>query len=143
MNPQRYWPFPMPPEVRPQESAEVQFLETAYDEGFRPYEIGAGDYGATSGAGRSGHIFVRGRTRREILLDDLDGRVLSAYLADFSCAAAAVLDWLRGEDVESIFRAIEDRLVSMPGARHRFQMRGDDAPIAGSLEESRRSRAGE
>lgn len=117
----RYWPFEvLPPEKRtPQHQQEVRFLETAQQEGYTPYTCGAGDFGAETNE-RSGLIVVRGRRRWEVVLRTLPGKVASAFVDDFDCAADAVLEWLRGAQAADILSRVQHHLVMMPGAAHSF-----------------------
>jgi hypothetical protein len=115
----RYWPWNVIPVERQTEyhKKEIAFFEQAYLEGFRPYLDGF-EYGATSSAGRIGMFIQRGLTRGwsgEIRLggapDETGG---SFFVNDFSCAANAVLRWLRGEDLVPITADLKDHLVTRP-----------------------------
>ena len=50
MDDDRYWPFSvLPPEKRtPLHQQQIDFLETAYREGFRPHTFGSDNFGATA-----------------------------------------------------------------------------------------------
>jgi len=136
--PRRYWPFEvLPPEKRmEQHQQEIRFLETAQREGYAPYMCGAGDFGATANE-RSGLIVVRGRRRWEVILGMLDAKVASAFVDDFDCAAAAILDWLRGAETAIILARVQRHLVRMPGATHSFVL--DALPKSPSLLSSEKS----
>ena len=128
----RYWPFEvLPPEKRTEHhQQEIRFLETAQREGYTPYMCAGGDFGAAANE-RSGLIVVRGRKYWEVVLGTLDAKVASAFVDDFDCAAAAVLDWLRGAATADILSLVENHLVLMPGAAHSFVL--DAVPKSPSL----------
>src|SRR5262245_55925354 len=97
----RYWPFEVVPanEQTEQHRREIAFLNAAHSDGFKVYAFGFGDdYGATGGDGRQGEIIRRGRARWEVRLYDGESRTAVAYVGDFTCAGAAVVEWLRGMD---------------------------------------------
>ncbi len=94
----RFWPFDgLPPERR-----EIQFLEAAHREGFKPYMFGSENFGANAES-RSGVILCRsGRGKHwEVEFWRTDARILSAHVDDFEYAAEAVLRWLRGVTEEA------------------------------------------
>lgn len=117
-----YWPFPVVSEAErtEQQCREIDFLERAYSQGFKPYAFGAGNYSAISDGGRSGDILVRGRSRWEVVLGADDARFASAYVDDFASAADAVLSWLGGGDTPTILAKIEAHLASMSGSDRLF-----------------------
>ena len=65
----RYWPFPVQ-SVKistGQDQSEIRFLQTAYEEGFSPYEYPGTEFGATTES-RGGLIVRRGRGKWELKL---------------------------------------------------------------------------
>jgi len=93
----KYWPFDVLPfnEQSKQHQDEIAFLKAAYQEGFSPYICDAGDLGASYG-NRGALILVRGRSRWEIVLWDLNRKIPSSFQTDFPRAGNTVLEWLRG-----------------------------------------------
>ncbi len=117
----RYWPFDVlpPAEQSEQHRWEIQFLETAYRRGYKPYTFGSENFGATCGE-RGGVIFIRGRKRWEAILGTAEETSLSAYLDEFSHAAEAVLLWLRGVEPADVVEHVRDHLVVTPGTSPGF-----------------------
>lgn len=118
-----YWPFPVLSENErtEQHCREIDYLERAYDRGFRPYAFGIGNYSATTNAGgRSGEIFVRGRNRWEVAVGAGGALAASAYVDDFATAAEAVLSWLGGGDIAMVLEKVERHLAMMPGSDRLF-----------------------
>lgn len=117
-----YWPFAVVPENErtEQDRREIDFMERAYRQGFKPYAFGAGNYSAMSDGGRSGDIVVRGRNRWETVLGADDVRFASAYVDDFASAADAVLSWLGGGDTPTILAKLEAHLAAMSGSDRLF-----------------------
>ena len=128
----RYWPFDVqPPERRSAlHQQEIDFLEAAYHEGFRPYGFGVGNLSA-SNADQGGHIIVRGRARWEVVIGTPAGRVLSAHVGDFRGAAEAVLSWLRGSEASEVLRALRPHLVLMGGCSFSFRLETPGREVVG------------
>ncbi len=61
-----------------QRSPEIDFLETAYNEGFAPFKLPVSDFGATSPGGRKGFLIVRGRDAWEVWLGNQDEKIAGA-----------------------------------------------------------------
>jgi hypothetical protein len=116
-----YWPFDVLPieEQTMQHRREIQFLETAYRDGYRPYTFGSENFGATCGD-RGGVIYFRGQKRWEAIVGTAERTTLSAYLDDFSHAAEAVLLWLRGAEATGILEHVRGHLVVTPGTAPGF-----------------------
>jgi hypothetical protein len=112
----RYWPFDvLPPEQQTeQHRREIQFLETAHRQGYKPYTFGSENFGVTCGE-RGGVIVLRGRRRWEAIVGTAEETSLSAYLDEFSYAAEAVLLWLRGVDAADVVEQVRGHLVATPG----------------------------
>jgi hypothetical protein len=130
----RYWPFDVGDRQRhsEQDKREVRFLEIAYANGYRPYEMGLGSesYGATAADGRAADILYRGRNGWEVAVHDQDERIVKAFVDDFECAAQAVLEWLGGAHEADVVAIVEKHLVTMPGLRpgHELQVRSSPVP---------------
>jgi hypothetical protein len=129
---ERYWPFDVLPPGRRSalHQQEIDFLEAAYREGFRPSEFGAGNLSAST-ADRGGHIIVRGRARWEVVIGTPAGRELSAYVGDFPGAAEAVLSWLRGGEASAVLRALRPHLVLMGGCRYSYRLETPGGEVIG------------
>lgn len=117
----RYWPFQvLPPEQRTEyHQRQVDFLETAYQAGYKPYMFGSGeDFGATAGT-RGGMIVYRGSRGKhwQVLLGTAEHTALSAHVDDFRCGADAVLRWLRGLDGAEIFEHLAGHFFTTPGCQ--------------------------
>ncbi|HQU42771.1 MAG TPA: hypothetical protein PK867_08160, partial [Pirellulales bacterium] len=106
-----------------QEKREVRFLESAYEAGYQPFEMGPGSYGATGAQGRGGGILWRGRNRWEIAVHEANERAVDAFVDDFECAACAVLEWLGGAGEDDIAARIERHAVMMPGSQAEEKIR--------------------
>ncbi len=117
----RYWPFDVlpPAQQTEQHRREIQFLETAYQRGYKPYMFGSENFGATCGE-RGGVILFRGRKRWEGNLGTAEETSLSAYLDEFSHAAKAVLLWLGGVDAADVVEHVRGHLVVSPGTSPGF-----------------------
>lgn len=117
----RYWPFDVlpPAQQTEQHRREIQFLETAYRQGYKPYRFGSENFGANCGE-RGGLIFIRGRKRWEAILGTAEETSLSAYLDEFSHAAEAVLLWLRGVDAADVVEHVRGHLVVTLGTSPGF-----------------------
>ena len=104
------WPFPVvaTEERTEQQAKEVSFLEAAHAAGFRAFAFLAGSFGAEAKNGRRGEIIHRGGNRVwELILSTHDDEVATTKVDDFSQAAGAVLDWLRGGPVLAV-RMVSD-----------------------------------
>lgn len=114
----RYWPFNVSPSWERTEYAQrqIDFLETAYAAGYKPYVSGSEDFGATAG-GRGGSLLYRGCKGRhwEILLGTAETTAVAAHVDDFACAAAALLQWLRGTDSPDVFESLQGHFFVGPG----------------------------
>ena len=108
----QFWPFPVvPPEQQTgRDKSVIHFLETAYNEGFKPHHLGGGDYGASS-KDREALILVRGKNKWEVRIGTAQETGLSAHLKDFECAATAALAWLRGADILTILEEVRPHLI--------------------------------
>jgi hypothetical protein len=99
-----FWPFPvLPPEQQTtQHRREVEFLEAAYRDGFRPCKFADGEYRIESPDGRSAWVISRGRlrggaaTRWEVWLNDVMERVSTTWVDGFEAAAEVAQRWVRG-----------------------------------------------
>ncbi len=114
-----YWPFdlaPAPPAADPR-GPEIDFLETAYNEGFAPFKLPVSDFGATSPCGRRGFLVVRGRDAWEVWLGDREEKVASVYVRGFAVAARCLLLWLRGGEFAQIQSEARDHVLVMPTTR--------------------------
>ncbi|MFV2065773.1 MAG: hypothetical protein ACC645_02245 [Pirellulales bacterium] len=108
------WPFPVvaSEERTEQQAKEISFLEAAHAGGFSAFTFLAGSFGAEAKNGRRGEIIHRGGNRVwELILSTHDDEVASAKVSNFSQAAAAVLDWLRGDRVLEVRIASDGRSV--------------------------------
>lgn len=118
MDDDRYWPFDvLPLEQRtPTDQQQVDFLETAYREKFRPRVYGSENFGAASPS-RSVDLVFRGtRNGWEPWLGDGDRSVrlgphYKLRLGESACVcirppfqatAHLMLEWLRGRSLESL-----------------------------------------
>ena len=114
----RCWPFEVPArdKLSPEGKWFVAFLETANNEGWNPYMIEDSVVGADSKSGRSGEIVRRGGGGRwwEIILAENHLVSTSKYVDGFEQSAAAVLSWLRGEEMEAILQRIQCFLIERP-----------------------------
>jgi hypothetical protein len=97
-----YWPFPVIP-VEQQTShhrLEVDFLEAAYRDGYRPCKFADGEYRLESGT-RTAWLIFRGRlrggqgSRWEVWLNDGGDRVTNTWADGFEPAAAKAFEWVR------------------------------------------------
>jgi hypothetical protein len=116
MDDNRYWPFDvLPPDQRtPLHQQQIDFLETAYREGFRPFMFDSESFGASAET-RSGHIVHRTRQFWELLVEAPETGRLAAYVAGFDVNAEAVLCWLRGAELVAILEFVRPYLVSAGG----------------------------
>jgi hypothetical protein len=114
LDPNRYWPFDVVPPDRQTEQhrREIQLLETAYREGFRPYQFGTQNFGASAGE-RGGVILCR-RSRWEVILGSGEETAYSALFGDFGQAAEAILLWLRGGIPGDVADRVPGRIGSIP-----------------------------
>ncbi|HQU45370.1 MAG TPA: hypothetical protein PK867_21315 [Pirellulales bacterium] len=128
----RYWPFDVLPVERQtdQHHREIQFLETAYQAGYKPYMFASENFGATS-EGRAGEIIYRGCRGKhwELFLVHGEELVLSAHLDDFGCAAESLLRWLGGDDGAEIVEHIRGRLFSTAAKPTGFVLHGRSVGI--------------
>ncbi len=95
----KYWPFDVLPleDRTEQHKREIRFFETAEQQGYKGYEMGATlALGAEAPNGREGMILRRGRNRWEVSLGANQKEESSAFYHDFDAAADAVFAWLRG-----------------------------------------------
>jgi hypothetical protein len=116
---QHFWPCEL---SFPLTASEIRFLETALENGYRPFVTGISDLGALSDSGRSGELVVRGRTRRELVLSITRKTVLSAFVDEFETAADALLQWLEGASIDAILEMIRKHLIVMPGMTTSYQI---------------------
>jgi hypothetical protein len=114
----RFWPFDvLPPDRRtPLHQQEIDFLKAAYRVGFRPYQFGSENVGASAGE-RWAYIFRRTRRFWELRVGAPTEGILFAYVAGFEVNAEAVLLWLRGEDLAGVLEFIRPCLVPAGGYR--------------------------
>lgn len=117
MEGERYWPFDvLPPDRRtPLHQQEIDFLETAYREGFRPYMFMSESFGASAGE-RSGFIILRTRQFWELSVGSPAAGGLFAYVAGFDVNAEAVLRWLRGGELADVLEFVRPHLVPAGGS---------------------------
>jgi hypothetical protein len=114
-----YWPFESAsaqPATEPR-GPEIDFLETAYNEGFAPFKMPVSDFGATAPSGRRGFLIVRGRDTWEVWLGNREEKVASVYVRGFAVAARCLLLWLRGSEPAQIQSEARGHVMSMPTAR--------------------------
>ena len=111
----KYWPFYVLPESQRTElhQHQIDFVEAAYDAGFRPYITKQQDFGASSDT-RSGEIYWRGgRDRRwHLFLIEDDNGILTAYVDGFDFTAQALMQWLQGDDLEAVLTTVHEHLYS-------------------------------
>jgi hypothetical protein len=123
MDGDRFWPFDvLPPEKRtPLHQQQIDFLETAYREGFRPYTFGSENFAASAGE-RSGNIIRRTPQFWELLVGCPAEGGLAAYVAGFDVNAEAVLRWLRGADLPEVLEFVRPHLVPAGGRSSGFSL---------------------
>ena len=115
-----YWPFPvLLPEQRTEHHKRViDFLDTAFREGFSPCVFNSSNYSATAPSGRTGDILHRGANRYwEVILGDVGGAITSFFVDGFAVAGQALLQWLRGTEAENVKMQCNADIVSKPGTR--------------------------
>lgn len=114
-----YWPFDrsLSSPATEHGGPELEFLETAYNEGFAPFQLPVSDFGATAPDGRRGYLIVRGRDVWEVWLGDRDEKTASVYVRGFAVAARCLLLWLRGGDLAQLRAEAHDHVVTMPVTR--------------------------
>ncbi len=110
-----YWPYEVAPaeQQSPQDRSEVRFLETAYRDGYRPYEFRGGNFGADNGR-RVGEILYRGCAGKhwEVRLAESEKLTLTAHVTDFNLAAEALLRWLRGTPAAQVLEPLRSHLFA-------------------------------
>ena len=114
---ERYYPFDVLPSERrsPLHQQQIDFLETAYREGFRPYTTHSeSEFGASFGQ-RYGLIWHRTKQFWELRAGSPDVGSLAAFVSRFDVNAEAVLRWLRGEELTQILEYVRPNLVSPSG----------------------------
>jgi hypothetical protein len=119
----RYWPFDvLPPDQRtPLHQQQIDFLDAAYRDGFRPHVFGCENFGATAGE-RTGYIIWRTRCFWELMLFAPGEGRLAAYASGFEVNAEAVLRWLRGEQLAEILEFVRPHLVNAGGRSGGFSL---------------------
>lgn len=131
-----WWPFEVIPakDQNQEHKAEIEFLTTATDLGYRAYMDG-NDFGAVADDGRECRVIWRGNHRRELLLMECDKSVRKQLFAcpdegtAFSQAAQAALAFLHRRTpnaaqaavlgVEPAVGDVPEKLPSTRGAAHR------------------------
>jgi hypothetical protein len=123
MDGDRFWPFDVvPPDQRtPLIQQQIDFLETAYREGFRPYMFMSESFGASAGE-RSGYIILRTRRFWELSIGSPAEGGLSAYIAGFDVNAEAVLRWLRGAALADVLEFVRPHLVPAGGSSSGYRL---------------------
>lgn len=112
----------LPPDQRtPLYQQQIDFLEAAYQDGFRPYTFGSENFGASS-RDRSGRIIRRTRAFWELLVGSPGAGGLSAYVAGFDVNAEAVLRWLRGGGLASVVEFVRPHLFPAGGRSSGFRL---------------------
>ena len=105
---------------------QINFLEGAFREGFRPHTFGSENFGATS-VDRVGYIIRRTRRFWELMVSSpVEGR-LQAYVCGFDMNAEAVLRWLRGAELCSILEFVRPFLVPAGGRSSGFSLEPPEA----------------
>lgn len=119
----RFWPFDvLPPEMRtPLHQQQIDFLEAAHRDGFKPYSFGSENFGALA-VERSGSIIHRNRQFWELLVGSAVEGGLSAYVAGFDVNAEAVLRWLRGAELSGVLEFVRPHLVPAGERSSGFQI---------------------
>jgi hypothetical protein len=109
---ERYWPFPVLPleERTLEDQAQIDFLEAAYRDSFRPLVFGVENFAAAAGP-RAASIIRRGRRWWELRAGSASEGWLSAYVAGFDANAAAALRWLRGATLAEVLDVVRPHLV--------------------------------
>jgi hypothetical protein len=123
MEDERFWPFDvLPPDQRaPLHQHQIDFLETAHREGFRPYMFMTESFGASAGE-RWGLIILRTRRFWELCIGSpAEGR-LSAFVAGFDANAEAVLRWLRGGALAEVLEFVRPHLVPAGGSSSGYSL---------------------
>jgi len=125
----KYWPFEvLPPAQRNAlHSAQIDFMEAAYREGWRPYKYTFG-YSAETEDGREASIIQRStpsQNKWEVVFCTSEKRVATAFLSGFQFAAEAALRWLKGEEADAIISGCKDHLFSPKGAKGSFTILPD------------------
>jgi hypothetical protein len=120
----QYWPFPINEAEKqlPEEAVKIEFLESAYLDGFQSYRDSGGldCYGAKSES-RSGVILQRARKNRwEFRLYNLGknekvDRQFTAFVTDFRVAGIALRTWLNERSISDIIDNISEYLTVPPG----------------------------
>src|SRR5688572_16892745 len=112
MNDVRYWPFDvLPPDRRTTlHQQQIDFLDAAHREGFRPYMFGSENFGASIGD-RSGCIIRRTSRFWELTVGCPEAGRLTAYIGRFDVNAEAVLRWLRGGELAAVLEFVRPHLV--------------------------------
>jgi hypothetical protein len=134
MDGDKYWPFDvLPPEQRTQlHQQQIELLETAYREGFRPYAFGGDSFGASAGD-RYGYVIRRSRLFWELVVGAPAAGKLSAYVNGYDINAEAVLQWLRGATLKGVLEFIRPYLVPAGGRSSGFGLEPPEGVEAGSL----------
>ena len=111
----KYWPFYVLPEPQRTElhQQQIDYLVAAYNDGLRPYVTKKYDFGASSDT-RSGEIVWRGGQDRRWQLFLIDGNncVLTAYIDGFQHAAQALMQWLHGDEIDTVLDTVQAHLYS-------------------------------
>jgi hypothetical protein len=135
MDGDRFWPFEvLPPEKRtPLHQKQIDFLEVAHRDGFRPYIFGSENFGASAGE-RSGSLIRRTRQFWELLVGSPVEGGLSAYVAGFDVNAEAVLRWLRGSALSEVLEFVQPHLVPAGGRSSGFRLEPPTGVVAPDAE---------
>ena len=111
----QYWPFPVSEIEKsiPEEAEKIEFLKSAYLEGFDVYRDFKGDsYYCARFEARVGDITRRGKTRWQIQLHEGIEERLFAYVTEFKVAGEAVKAWLTGCPLNEITEYVSKYLTS-------------------------------
>jgi hypothetical protein len=114
---ERYYSFDVLPSERRSTllQQQIDFLETAYREGFRSYTRDSEtEFGASSGL-RYGLIWCRTKQFWELRAGSPEAGSLAAFVSGFDVNAEALLRWLRGEELLQILEYVRPNLVAPSG----------------------------
>jgi hypothetical protein len=123
---EQIWPFPVSEEDRqqPEVVEKIEFLESAYADGFKVYRMCEEQVRYTAiFQSHIGHIqaMERGNCWRLRLLFDGDQQLM-AFVADFKVAGAAVRAWLHGRAVSDILEDIKEYLTIPPKYKFSYKL---------------------